>query len=306
MKLSDAVVAELTVQPGKPAALNRRSTTQTKADWLGPIGYATPGEIAGRDLESFRADLEHGQDLLYANGTWAQLIVLQGLDTAGKDGTIKHVVSGVNPQGCQVVSFRQPSGLELAHDFLWRCVTSLPERGRIGIFNRSYYEEVLVCRVHPELLAAERLPGGADPDKRFWEERYEDINCFERHLVRSGTQVVKIFLHVSKDEQKRRLLKRLDDPHKRWKFSPADLAERRYFDSYRQAYEEAITATSTPWAPWYVVPADHKLVLHALVGGIVVHELDRLRLRPPSLSDEHLAELAKARQALEAENHPKG
>jgi PPK2 family polyphosphate:nucleotide phosphotransferase len=301
MKVPDKVVAQLRVRPGGPADLARRSTAPN-ADWLGPIGQAQPKDLAEQDLESLKADLEQAQELLYADASWALLIVLQGLDTAGKDGTIKHVMSGVNPQGCEVVSFRQPSAEELSHDFLWRCVKALPDRGRIGIFNRSYYEEVVVCRVHPELLAAERLPSGTEPTNRFWEERYEDINSFERHLVRSGTRVVKLFLHVSKEEQRKRLLHRLDDPRKTWKFSAADLRERAYFDAYQRVYEEAIAKTSTSWAPWYVVPADHKHVLHALVGGIVVSELDQLKLHPPTDTEEHLAEIKQARSTLEAES----
>lgn len=306
MKLPHDVVEELKVASGGAAALDQRSTRRTDGNWLGQLGHDDPRDVAERDLGSFRAELEKAQGLLYANGTWALLVVLQGLDTAGKDSTIKHVLAGANPLGCHVVSFRQPSRTELAHDFLWRCAVALPERGHIGIFNRSYFEEVLVCRVHPELLQGQHLPGGGKVGKHFWEERYEDINCFERHLVRSGTRVVKMFLHISKDEQRRRLLKRLDEPNKRWKFSSHDLAERAYFDTYRQAYEEAISATSTPWAPWYVVPSDHKLALHALVGGIVVHELDQLKLGPPSLSGERQAELAEARRALEADGGSKG
>lgn len=301
MKLPRSVVDELKVQPGEAADLRRRSTERTRGDWLGSLGRADPNQIAERDLESFRTELERVQGLLYANRTWALLVVLQGLDAAGKDGTIKHVMSGINPLGCRVVSFSQPSRLELAHDFLWRCAVALPERGHIGIFNRSYFEEVLVCRVHPELLEDQHLPAEVGLGTRFWEERFEDINSFERHLVRSGTRVVKVFLHVSKDEQRRRLLKRLEDPRKQWKFSPADLTERAYFEAYGDAYEEAITATSTPWAPWYVVPAGHKLALHALVGGLVVHELDQLNLRHPTVPEERESELAEARRALGAE-----
>ena len=192
--------------------------------------------------------------------TWALLLIFQALDAGGKDGTIKHVMSGVNPEGCEVFSFKEPSREELRHDFIWRCAKVLPERGRIGIFNRSYYEEVLVVRVHPEMLAPQHLPSGSEAGSRLWQGRYEDINNFEHHLHRSGTRVVKFFLHVSKEEQRRRLLARLDDPAKQWKFSPADLAERSHFDEYQQAYEEALTATSTSWAPWYVVPADEKPV----------------------------------------------
>ena len=301
MKLHTRVVEEFMVEPGKPAALADRSTAETRVDWLGPIGRSSPKEIAEHDLEAFKVELEEAQELLYADASWALLVVLQALDAAGKDGTIKHVMSGVNPQGCRVVGFRQPSAEELRHDFLWRCTRALPERGQIGVFNRSYYEEVLVCRVHPELLAAQHLPGDTKPTKHLWQQRYEDINAFERHLVRNGTRVVKVFLHISKEEQRKRFLQRLDDPAKQWKFSAADIAERAYFDSYQEAYEEALTATSTPWAPWYVVPADHKFALRALVGGIVVHVIEQLDLCSPSVSDDQLQALARARQALEAE-----
>jgi len=301
VKLHTRVVEEFMVEPGKPAALADRSTAETRVDWLGPIGRSSPKEIAEHDLEAFKVELEEAQELLYADASWALLVVLQALDAAGKDGTIKHVMSGVNPQGCRVVGFRQPSAEELRHDFLWRCTRALPERGQIGVFNRSYYEEVLVCRVHPELLAAQHLPGDTKPTKHLWQQRYEDINAFERHLVRNGTRVVKVFLHISKEEQRKRFLQRLDDPAKQWKFSAADIAERAYFDSYQEAYEEALTATSTPWAPWYVVPADHKFALRALVGGIVVHVIEQLDLCSPSVSDDQLQALARARQALEAE-----
>jgi PPK2 family polyphosphate:nucleotide phosphotransferase len=223
------------------------------------------------------------------------------MDAAGKDGTIKHVMSGVNPQGCDVTAFKQPSSEELGHDFLWRAAKALPGRGRIGIFNRSYYEEVLVVRVHPELLARGGPVPGKGPTKDVWEERYEDINAFEHHLHRNGTRVVKIFLHVSKQEQKRRFLERLDDPAKYWKFSAADLAERGHWDDYMTAYEEALTATSTAWAPWYVVPADHKYTLRALVGGIVVHTIDEMDLPAPQVAPDGLEALARAKAELLAE-----
>ena len=301
MKLRKRVVEELMVEPGKPAALADRSTSETKVDWLGPIGRSSPKEIAEHDLEAFKVELEEAQELLYADANWALLVVLQALDAAGKDGTIKHVMSGVNPQGCRVVGFRQPSAEDLRHDFLWRCARVLPERGQIGIFNRSYYEEVLVCRVHPELLVAQHLPDKAKPTKRLWQDRYGEINAFEKHLVQNGTRIVKFFLHISKEEQRKRFLQRLDDPAKQWKFSAADIAERTHFDTYQKAYEEALTATSTPWAPWYVVPADHKFALRALVGGIVVHVIEQLGLRVPSVSDDQLQAIAQAHRSLEAE-----
>jgi PPK2 family polyphosphate:nucleotide phosphotransferase len=302
VKLDKTVIDELMVSPGSAASLGERSTSETEGSWLGSIGRSEAREVAEQDLEKFRRELERVQELLYANATWAVLIVLQGIDASGKDGTIKHVMSGVNPQGCDVVSFKQPSAEELRHDFLWRCVLALPERGRIGIFNRSYYEEVLVCRVHPELIEHERIPGqGGVPDRRMWEARYEDINAFERHLHRNGTRIVKLFLHLSKEEQRRRLLARLVDSERRWKFSVDDLAERSYFAEYTRAYEEAIGATSTRWAPWYVVPADHKYAARALVGGLLVHAIDELELRPPAISEEQSAALERARKALEAE-----
>jgi PPK2 family polyphosphate:nucleotide phosphotransferase len=301
VKLNQEVLNELMVHPGSPAALGRRSTSETRAQWLGPIGRSSPKNVAEHDLEEFKKELESAQELLYADGTWALLLIFQAPDAAGKDGTVKHVMSGVNPQGCEVFSFKQPSAEELSHDFLWRCAKALPERGRIGIFNRSYYEEVLVVRVHPDLIAQQHLPSGCEAAPKLWQGRYEDINTFEHHLHRSGTRVVKFFLHVSKEEQRRRLLARLDDPAKQWKFSPADLAERSYFDAYRQAYEEALTATSTPWAPWYVVPADQKPVTRALVGAIVVNAIDELKLHAPFIGKERAGELEKARKALAAD-----
>ena len=227
MRLDKGTIEELVVLPGKPAALGARSTESTKVDWLGTTKAKKRKELAEEDLHSFVDELEASQELLWANGTHALLVVLQAMDAAGKDGTIKHVMSGVNPQGCEVTAFKQPSSEELGHDFLWRAVKALPGRGRIGIFNRSYYEEVLVVRVHPELLARGGPVPGKAPANNVWKDRYEDINAFELHLHRNGTRVVKIFLHVSKEEQKRRFLERLDDPAKYWKFSAADLAERR-------------------------------------------------------------------------------
>jgi len=295
------LIEELMVSPGKSASLAARSTTQTKTDWLSGTGLSNPRDVAERDLEAFKEELSSAQELLYASDTWALLMIVQALDAAGKDGTIKHVMSGVNPQGCEVVSFKQPSPEEISHDFLWRCAKALPARGRIGIFNRSYYEEVLVARVHPELLASEHLPPRGDRGEKLWKQRYEDINTFEHHLHRNGTRIVKLFLHVSKGEQRRRLLERLEDPAKRWKFSVADLAERAYFDAYQSAYEDALTATSTPWAPWYVVPADHKYAMRALVGGILCDAIHQLDLRPPEVTKEQKAAFEAARQALVSE-----
>ncbi|MGO9559012.1 MAG: polyphosphate kinase 2 family protein [Acidimicrobiales bacterium] len=302
MKLHKQVIEELAVRPGDAADLAHRSTTETKTHWLSSTdGASTQRDLAEHDLEAFRSELSAAQELLYAADTYSVLVILQALDAAGKDGTIKHVMSGVNPQGCEVVSFKLPSAEELNHDFLWRCAKALPERGRIGIFNRSYYEEVLVTRVHPEILSNQRLPPEAEHTKDLWNQRYEDINAFERHLHRSGTHIVKFFLHVSKGEQKNRLLARLDDPAKNWKFSVGDLAERARFAEYQHAYEATITATSTPWAPWYVVPADRKYLTRALVGGILAHAIDELGLRPPEVRPDQLAALDQARQSLLAE-----
>jgi PPK2 family polyphosphate:nucleotide phosphotransferase len=221
------------------------------------------------------------------------------MDAAGKDGTIKHVMSGVNPQGCQVFSFKKPSSEELDHNFLWRYMRCLPERGRIGIFNRSYYEDVLVVKVHPELLGRQ-LPR-EKVGKKFWEERYEDINAFERHLVRNGTLVLKFFLNVSKDEQKNRFLERLDRPEKNWKFSPSDLAERGHWDDYMAAYEDALSATSTEWAPWYVIPADYKWITRAVVADVITTAIRSLDLAYPQVTPEQKKLLAEARKKLDAE-----
>jgi PPK2 family polyphosphate:nucleotide phosphotransferase len=299
--MTKEVLEDLCVAPGAPADLGHRSTKMTKSGWLHPQGVPSPKDLAEEDLEEFKEELAAAQQLLYATHTYAVLVVLQALDAAGKDGTIKHVMSGVNPQGCDVVGFTQPSDEELDHDFLWRCAHDLPRRGRIGIFNRSYYEEVLVTRVHPEILEGQHLPPGTAPGGKLWRQRYEDINGFEHHLDRNGTRVVKIFLHISKTEQTSRLLARLDDPEKSWKFSTADLAERAFFDEYLDAYEAMITSTSTPWAPWYVVPADHKYAARAIVGGILTHVIDDLDLRLPEANGERLADLDRARQVLRAD-----
>jgi PPK2 family polyphosphate:nucleotide phosphotransferase len=237
------------------------------------------------------------QDKLYAQDRWSVLLIFQAMDAAGKDSTIKHVMSGVNPQGCQVYSFKAPSAEELDHDFLWRTTKSLPERGRIGIFNRSYYEETLVVRVHPELLKAERIPDEL-ATKHIWEERFEDIKCFEEHLARNGTVVRKFFLHVSKKEQKKRFLERLDQPEKNWKFSAADVRERQCWDDYQDAYEETIRNTSTENAPWFVVPADHKWFTRLVVAGAVVDALKELELKYPEIDPQKRKELEEAKQLL--------
>jgi PPK2 family polyphosphate:nucleotide phosphotransferase len=300
VKLNKAVIQELAVRPGLPAALDSRSTEAVSVDWL-RYGNKNRKEAAGEDLRSFVNELMAAQRLLWASDSYALLVILQGMDAAGKDGIIKHVVSGVNPQGCQVVAFKQPSAEELQHEFLWRYSKTLPERGRIGIFNRSYYEEVLVVRVHPELLVHGHAAHDGEPTEAMWRHRYEDINAFERHLYRNGTRIVKIFPHLSWEEQRKRFLERLDNPAKNWKFSPGDLAERGHWAEYQAAYEDALTATSTPWAPWYVVPADHKYHLRAVVGGIVVHTIDDMDLRLPQITADELTALARARAELAAE-----
>src|SRR3954462_3275913 len=240
--------------------------------------------------------LQSEQEKLYAQGTWAVLLVFQAMDAAGKDSTIKHVMSGVNPQGCQGFSFKAPTREELAHDFLWRCTKALPERGRIGIFNRSYYEEVLVVRVHPELVANQRIPLANPKKKSFWKGRYKDINQFERHLVRNGTLILKFFLNVSKSEQKKRFLERLNRPDKHWKFSASDLAERAHWGRYMRAYSHGLSATSTEWAPWYVIPADHKWTPRAVVADVVTTAIRSLDLKHPEVTDEQREHLAEARR----------
>ena len=300
MKLKKALLDELMVRALGPADLDRRSTEATTIEWKGS-DKKNEKKVAEEDLASFVEELRVAQRLLWASDTHALLIVLQAMDAAGKDGTIRHVMSGVNPQGCKVEAFKQPSGQELAHDFLWRASRLLPERGMIGIFNRSYYEEVLVVRVHPELLARGSAVSGDGLPEHVWSDRYEDINAFERHLHRNGTRIVKIFLHLSQEEQKRRFLERLDDPAKNWKFSVHDLAERQHWQAYATAYEEALSATSSPWAPWYVVPADHKYALRALVGGIVVSAIDEMDLQPPKLGPDELNALSQAKVELLAE-----
>ena len=240
------------------------------------------------------------QERLYADDRWSVLIVLQAMDAAGKDSVIKHVMSGLNPQGVEVHSFKQPSAEELNHNFLWRAAQRLPERGRIGIFNRSYYEEVLVVRVHPELLERQSLPNSL-AGKDIWQQRFEDICGFERHLARNGTRIMKFFLHVSKEEQRKRFLDRIDEPAKRWKFSMGDVAERKLWDKYQHAYEDLIRQTSRPEAPWFVVPADHKWFTRMVVAGALVQELQALGLDFPKIEGKALKELQEAAKALKEE-----
>jgi PPK2 family polyphosphate:nucleotide phosphotransferase len=246
-------------------------------------------------LQKNVTDLADAQERLYASDTHSVLIVLQASDAAGKDGTIKHVMSGVNPQGCQIFAFKKPSSEELDHNFLWRYMKALPERGRIGIFNRSYYEDVLVVRVHPEFLG--KLPG-TDRGRDFWQGRYDDINAFERHLARNGTLVLKFFLNVSKKEQRQRFLERLERPEKNWKFSFGDLEERKHWSAYRQAFEQMVQNTSTKWAPWWVIPADHKWVTRTLVAAIITRSIDGLGVAFPKVSDKDRQRLADVRNEL--------
>ena len=268
-----------------------------------------PGETCGLNLAKGEAAdllrrgndwLAEEQEMLYAQDRWSLLLVFQAMDAAGKDGTIKHVMSGVNPQGCQVFSFKQPSPEDLDHDFMWRYAKSLPERGRIGIFNRSYYEEVLVVRVHQEILKRQRLPSHL-VGKRIWDERLADIAHFEDYLTRQGTIILKFFLNLSRDEQKKRFMKRLDNPGKNWKFSPSDVRERRYWRDYMGAYEAAIAATASEQAPWYVVPADNRWFTRLVVAAAVVEAVENLDLAYPKVSPEQKKELAAARAELARE-----
>jgi PPK2 family polyphosphate:nucleotide phosphotransferase len=278
--------------------------TDGKGFRLKDIDPGDTGRLESEDADAAKEVLKEGiellaeyQDKLYAQDRWALLLVFQAMDAAGKDGTIKHVMSGVNPQGVQVYSFKAPSEEELDHDYLWRSMRALPERGRIGIFNRSYYEEVLVARVHPEILARQKLPPKL-VGKDIWEERYEDIRSFERYLSRNGVVIRKFFLHVSKAEQKRRFLARLDEPEKNWKFSANDVVERRFWKDYQEAYEDAIRATASKDAPWYVIPADHKWFTRLAVAAAIVDTLAQLDLHYPVVDAEKRKRLVAARREL--------
>jgi len=278
------------VKPGERVDLRRYDPDDTAP-------FDGKADAAGR-LERGIERLVELQELLYAQNRWAVLLIFQAMDAAGKDSAIKHVMSGLNPQGTEVHSFKRPSDEEIDHDYLWRCVKALPERGRIGIFNRSHYEEVLVVRVHPEILDRQKLPP-ALVTKRIWRERSEDINAFERHLARNGVLIRKFFLHVSKEEQRRRFLERLDDPAKHWKFAAGDLDERDRWRDYMRAYEAVLSETSTEHAPWFIVPADHKWFTRVVIADLVVDALQSLKLAVPKLSHEEEAALAAARQRLE-------
>jgi PPK2 family polyphosphate:nucleotide phosphotransferase len=260
---------------------------------------------AEKILEANRTRLRDFQEKLYAQDRWSLLVILQGMDAAGKDSTINHIFSGVNPQGCEVHSFKQPSTNELAHDFMWRHVIALPQRGHIGIFNRSYYEECLVTRVHPEVLAKEKLPSRL-VTKHIWRERFGDISSFERYLTRNGTVILKFFLNISKKEQRKRFLARLDDPSKNWKFSMADITERALWNRYQAVYQDIVRHTSSPVAPWYVVPADHKWFARLVIGSAIVSALETLNLRFPRADKASLEEFKRVRKALENEGKEGG
>ena len=272
-------------------------------DWptddTGPFGHKSDtSAIRKHNTEQ----LKKLQDEFYALNRYSLLLIFQAMDAGGKDSTIKHVMSGVNPQGCQVFSFKKPSEAELEHDFLWRTYNALPERGRIGIFNRSYYEEVLVAQVHPEIIINQRIPGVKTPEditEEFWKHRYESINQMEQHLCRNGTIILKFFLHLSKEEQKRRFLKRIHRPDKNWKFTMSDIEERKYWDDYQEAFAKAISHTSTEVAPWHIIPADHKWFIRTLVGEIIVQKLLTLELHYPEVTPVQRANIEKARKTLE-------
>jgi len=265
-------------------------------------GNYTDKVQAETDLTTNIARLSELQDVLYAQNNHALLLIFQAMDAAGKDSAIKHVMSGLNPQGVHVTSFKQPSSEELDHDFMWRSMKQTPERGRIGIFNRSYYEEVLVVRVHPEILQFQQMPDKLENDKNIWKKRYAQITNFENYLTENGIHTLKFFLNVSKDEQKKRFLKRINTPEKNWKFSAADVKERGFWDDYQQAYSDAIEATSTKNAPWFVVPADNKWFTRVAVSEIIIKKMESLDLKYPKISDAHMQSLQEAKKLLEAEN----
>lgn len=288
--LPSEIIARCRIDKGDDFKLADRDPSDT-------FGLAIEKEEADALLAAGTKRLSKLQERLYAEGRWAVLAILQGPDTSGKDGVIKHVLSGINPQGCEVHSFKQPSALELAHDFLWRTTMALPARGHVGVFNRSYYEETIVVRVHPELLDKQNLPNRLVTDT-IWKERYEDINNFELHLARSGTVPLKFFLHISKGEQSKRLLARIADPEKRWKFSFHDVEERKLWDNFIKAYDDTIRHTATKHAPWYVVPADRKWFARLVVAATLVERMEALDLQFPKFDEAQLGELKKAEAAL--------
>ena len=292
-KTTDRIVPRFVITDGSRFRLR-------SVDPKGPQESSLPKDRAAELLQETVARLAELQTRLYAENRWGVLLIFQAMDAGGKDGVIKHVLSGVDPQGCEVSSFKAPSAEELDHDFLWRTTRRLPERGRIGVFNRSYYEEVLIVRVHPKLLDYQKLPS-AVVTKQIWRERFEDINAFELHMARSGYLIRKFFLHISKEEQRQRFLKRLEQPEKRWKFALADVDERNRWGDYMKAYEDMIRHTSTPHAPWIVVPADRKWYARCVVASALVDGLDSLNLRFPKIDAGKRRELKRVREALEAE-----
>jgi len=298
--LTQKTIDKFTIHASEKFRLKDHDTTWAGDKQTGPLDSDALKKQAQEHLKQSVVDLSEAQELLYAADRWSVLVVFQAMDAAGKDGTIQHVLSGVNPAGCSVHSFKQPSSEELDHTFLWRHMTRVPERGRIGIFNRSYYEDVLVVKVHQNILANTRLTTDKF-DKAFWNARYEDINNFEQHLVRNGTIVLKFFLNVSKTEQKKRFLKRLDTPEKQWKFNAGDVRERKFWDDYMIAYEEAINATSTKAAPWYVIPADNKWIMRMVVAEILATRIKDLGLKYPKISPQAMQELSLAKAELLAE-----
>jgi PPK2 family polyphosphate:nucleotide phosphotransferase len=290
----DKLLKRYRIEQGKPFSLKDHNPADTHG--LGSELKPRAKELLANGIQ----EMSRLQNILAAQDRWGLLLIFQAMDAAGKDGTIKHVMSGVNPQGVQVTSFKEPSVEELAHGYLWRCAKSIPGRGRIGIFNRSYYEEVLVVRIHPQILANEKLPK-ALVTKHLWQKRFEDINNFERYLTRNGIAVVKFFLHLSKKEQKRRFLERLETPDKNWKFSASDVKERRFWDKYQDAYEDMVRHTASEHAPWYIVPADNKWFTRLVVAQAVVDALKAMKLKYPKASAAERAALAQARQQLERE-----
>ncbi len=292
--ITQKMIEQFQVKPNSEVCLKNYAT-----DWSWAENDLSREEVkkqAEDILAQTREELSKVQELLYASNTHSVLLIFQAMDAAGKDGTIAHVMSGLDPQGSQVYSFKQPSAEEMDHNFLWRYMKALPERGRIGIFNRSYYEDVLVVKVHPEWINEAQF---GKPDKKFWEKRYEDINNFEKHLQRNGTLVLKFFLHISKDEQKQRFLDRLNDPAKHWKWSDGDLVEREHWKDYQHAFEDAISATSTKKSPWYIIPADRKPVARALVAEIIASAIQEMKLEYPKISEEQKLAIAAAKDKLE-------
>lgn len=298
--IKEKYLKKLLIPPGKKVNLKDYPTGWAQDEEFKSVGKDALKERASELLEANRNTLALAQELLWAGNIYSVLIVLQGMDTSGKDGTIKHVMSGVNPQGCRVTSFKEPTPEETDHNFLWRYTRALPSRGEIGIFNRSYYENVLVVKVHPEILDNQQLPLGNRGDK-FWNARYDDINAFERHLVQNGTLILKFFLNISKEEQKGRLVERLENKEKYWKFALSDLAERRYWDDYQEAYETMFSKTSTDAAPWYIIPADYKWVARTVVADIISTKIQALDLHFPEVPEESLKNLEKARKELKNE-----